>query len=277
MRLSYLGPPGTFSEEAAVRFGPDAELVPFPSITAAAHAVLSGEADAAVTPVENSLQGAVTETLDLLIHGEGLHISHELAIDVVHNLMAAPGLAIGDVKRVYSHPQALGQCTAYLAAHLPDAEIAAAISTAGAVGQAMSADVPSAAIAPRRAADLYGAVLLAEGIQDDDSNMTRFVVLATKDSAATGDDKTSVCFSFDEDRPGLLFGVMERFSGAGINLAKVESRPTRTGLGRYYFLIDLDGHRADPKVAAVLEDVRELASEFKIFGSYPRYGSAPGA
>ena len=271
MRLSYLGPPGTFSEEAAVLFLPDAELVPFPTITASARAVLTGEADAAVAPVENSLQGAVTETLDLLIHGEGLHISHELAIDVVHNLMAAPGVAIGDVKRVYSHPQALGQCMGYIEHHLPGAEVAAAISTAGAVEQAMAADVPAAAIAPRRAADLYGATLLAQGIQDDDNNMTRFVVLAPEDSAATGDDKTSVCFSFNQDRPGLLFGVMERFAEAGINLAKVESRPTRMGLGRYYFLIDLDGHRTEPKVAAVLESVKERVSEFKIFGSYPKY------
>ena len=123
--------------------------MPFPTITAGARAVLTGEADAAVAPVENSLQGAVTETLDLLIHGEGLHISHELAIDVVHNLMAAPGVTMRDVKRVYSHPQALGQCTTYLADHLPGAEAAAAISTAGAVEQAMSADVPSAASAPR--------------------------------------------------------------------------------------------------------------------------------
>lgn len=272
MRLSYLGPPGTFSEEAAVRFAPDAELVPYPTITASALAVLSGDADVAVAPVENSLQGAVTETLDLLIHREGLHISHELAIDVVHNLMAAPGVKVSDVKRVYSHPQALGQCARYLAEHLPGAEATAAISTAGAVEQAIGADVPSAAIAPRRAADLYGATLLAEGIQDDDSNMTRFVVLAAEDSAPTGNDKTSVCFSFDEDRSGLLFGVMERFAQAGINLAKVESRPTRVGLGRYYFLIDLDGHRSEPKVAAVLESVEELVSEFKIFGSYPKHG-----
>ena len=271
MRLAYLGPPGTFSEEAAVRFGPKADLVPCLTITASANAVLTGEADAAVAPVENSLQGAVTETLDLLIHGEGLHISHEFAIDVVHHLMAAPGVTMGGVKRVYSHPQALAQCTGYLAEHLPGAEVAAAISTAGAVEQAMSAEVPSAAIAPRRAADLYGATLLAEGIQDDDSNMTRFLVLAAEDSAPTGDDKTSVCFSFDDDRPGLLFGVMQRFAEADINLAKVESRPTRMGLGRYYFLIDLDGHRSDPKVASVLASVKEQVAEFKVFGSYPRY------
>ena len=271
VRLSYLGPPGTFSEEAAIAFLPEAERVPLSSITASAKAVVAGDADAAVLPIENSLQGAVTETLDLLIHGSGLLIGHELALEVVHNLMAGPGVTLDGVKRVYSHPQALGQCARYLADHLPSAEAAAAISTAGAVEQAISADVPSAAIAPRRAADLYGATLLAEGIQDDDSNTTRFVVLATEDSAPTGDDKTSVCFSFDEDRPGLLFGVMERFAQASINLAKVESRPTRVGLGRYYFLIDLDGHRTDPKVAEVLEDVKNLASEFKIFGSYPKH------
>ena len=273
MRLAHLGPAGTFSEEAALSYAPSAEIVAYPSITAAAASVLNGEADEAVTPIENSLQGAVTDTLDLLIHEWGYRIKRELNLGVVHNLMAKPGTALAEVRRVYSHPQALGQCREYLAKHLPGAEVAAALSTAGSVEQAAAAEVPSAAIAPRRAAELYGAEILAAGIQDDDTNVTRFVVLARRDAEPTGDDKTSICFSFDDDRPGLLFGVMARFAEAGINLTKVESRPTRLELGRYYFLVDLEGHREEPAVAKVLDQVGGVVSELKIFGSYPRFRS----
>ena len=271
MRLAFLGPRGTFSEEAALRYAPDAEMRPFPTIAAAAAAVAGGDIDEAVAPIENSLQGAVTETLDLLIHEEGYRVKRELNLSVVHNLMASPGLAIDAIQRVYSHPQALGQCREYLGRNLPHAELAAALSTAGAVEQAANADVPSAAIAPKRAATLYGAAVLAEGIQDDDSNVTRFVVLAASDAESTGDDKTSICFSFDDDRPGMLFDVMGEFAHAGINLTKVESRPTREALGRYYFLVDLSGHRNDPAVAAALERVERSVSLLKVFGSYPRY------
>ena len=271
LRLSYLGPPGTFSEEASLLYEPSAKLMPFPTITAAANAVRTGNADEAIAPIENSLQGSVTETLDLLIHEDGLLIRHELNISVVHNLMAKQGVSISEVERVYSHPQALGQCQRYLERHLPGAELAAAISTAGAVDQALGAEVPSAAIAPKRAAELYGAALLAEGIQDDDNNVTRFVVLAPEDSPVTGDDKTSICFSFDEDEPGLLYRVMELLAEANINLTKIESRPTRVALGRYYFLVDLQGHQAESHVAGVLRSVKDRVSQLKVFGSYPRY------
>jgi prephenate dehydratase len=275
MRIAHLGPRGTFSEEAATRHAPGASLLACPTITASAQAVRDGDAELAALPIENSLQGAVTETLDLLLHGEGLAITGEVVIPVVHDLMAAPGVALAQIQRVYSHPQALGQCKGYLTRALPGAELAPALSTAGAVEQAMHAEVTAAAIAPHRAAALYGAHILAEGIQDDDSNATRFVVVARQDAAPTGDDKTSIAFTFDEDKPGQLYGVMGEFANAGINLAKVESRPTRLGLGRYYFLIDVVGHRADPAVAAVLERVGARVSHLKVFGSYPRF--APGA
>ena len=273
MRLAYLGPAGTFSEEAAVRYDPNAELVPFPTITAAARSVLDGDADEAMTPIENSLQGAVTDTLDQLIHEEGYFIKREINLEVVHNLMAKPGIALADLKRVYSHPQALSQCRGYLAKHLPHIDVAAALSTAGSVEQAAGAEVPSAAIATRRAAELYGATILASSIQDDDTNVTRFVVLANQDAEPTGDDKTSICFSFSDDKPGLLFRVMSEFADADVNLTKVESRPTREGLGRYYFLVDLEGHRSEPAVAGVLRRVGNAVSELKVFGSYPRYAS----
>ena len=271
MRLAHLGPAGTFSEEAAARYAADAELVPYPSITASARSILNGECDEAVTPIENSLQGAVTETLDLLIHEKGFSIKSELNLGVVHNLMARPGVTLGDIKRVYSHPQALAQCRGWLESHLPSVEVAAALSTAGSVEQAADDPTPAAAIAPRRAAALYGADILVERIQDDDNNVTRFLVLAPHDAEPSGDDKTSICFSFDEDKPGLLYYVMGLFADAQINLTKVESRPTRSGLGRYYFLVDLEGHREDASVKAVLTAVKSAASELKLFGSYPRF------
>ena len=271
MRVAHLGPAGTFSEEASSLYAPDAELVPYSTISASARSILNGECDEAVTPIENSLQGPVTETLDLLIHEEGFAIKGEINLGVVHNLMASPGVALGDIKRVYSHPQALGQCRGWLEANLPGVEVAAALSTAGSVEQAAKDSLPAAAIAPRRAAALYGADILVESIQDDDSNVTRFLVLAPSDADPTGDDKTSICFSFDDDQPGLLYYVMGLFANAKINLTKVESRPTREGLGRYYFLVDLEGHRDDPAVKAALTSVESAASELKLFGSYPRF------
>ena len=270
MKLAYLGPPGTFSEQAALNYAGDAELVERSSISAAAHAVLSGDADEAVCPIENSLQGAVTDTLDALLYEDGLQIRQELGLDVVHDLMVKPGTALASVRRVYSHPQALGQCRRYLERHLPNAELAAALSTAGAVEQAMASDEPAAAIAPARAAELYGAQVVAPGVQDDDNNVTRFVVLAKDDHPPTGDDLTSAALAFSHDRPGQLFGVLSEFAERNLNLTKIESRPTRLGLGKYYILIDAEGHRSDPVLASALDRIRERASRLVVFGSYPR-------
>ena len=270
MKVAYLGPRGTFSEQAALNYAADAELVERSSITAAAHAVLSEDADEAVCPIENSLQGAVTDTLDALLYEDGLRIRQELSLDIVHDLMVKPGTALASVKRVYSHPQALGQCRRYLERHLPNAELAAALSTAGAVEQAMASDEPAAAIAPARAAELYGAQVVAPGVQDDDNNVTRFVVLAKDDHPPTGDDLTSAAMAFSHDRPGQLFGVLGEFAERNLNLTKIESRPTRLGLGKYYILVDIEGHRSDPVLASALDRIRERASRLVVFGSYPR-------
>lgn len=275
MKIAYLGPQGTFSEQAALDYAREAELIAYRSITASAMAVLLGEADEAVCPIENSYQGAVTDTLDVLLHEEGLRIRQELTLDIVHNLMVKPGVVLAAVKRVYSHPQALGQCRRYLEQHLPDAELAASLSTAEAVEQAMASDVPAAAIGPSRSAELYGAQILAPGIQDDDNNVTRFVVLGKSDHPRTGNDLTSVAMAFSQDRPGQLFGVLKEFAERNINLTKIESRPTRLGLGKYYFLMDIEGHREDPVLAEVLAGIGKKASLLKVFGSYPRMTVAP--
>ncbi len=270
MKIAYLGPQGTFSEQAALDYARGAEIIPYRSIIASAMSVLQGEADEAVCPIENSYQGSVTDTLDVLLHEEGLHIRQEMTLDIVHNLMVKPGVLLAAVKRVYSHPQALGQCRRYLEQHLPDAELAASLSTAEAVEQAMASDMPAAAIAPSRSADLYGAEILAPGIQDDDNNVTRFVVLGKSDHPRTGNDLTSVAMEFSEDKPGQLFGVLQEFAERNINLTKIESRPTRLGLGKYYFLMDIEGHADDPTLAEALTRVEQRTSRLIKFGSYPR-------
>lgn len=270
-RLAFFGPRGTYSEEAALRYDPEAELLPFATITAVAYAVDSGMADEGVVPVENSLQGSVTETLDILIHDSKLAIRSEIVHPIEHLLLAAAGTRASDVKVIYSHPQALAQCRGFIERCFPKATVEAALSTAAAVEE-LAGKRDAAAIGNRRAAELYGAEVLAEGIQDREPNVTRFVVLAREDHPPTGRDKTSLAFAFAvEDRPGLLVSALQEFSDRGINLSKIESRPSKERLGVYIFLADLDGHRTDPALYESLERVREKCSFFRILGSYPRY------
>lgn len=270
-RLAFLGPAGTHTEQACVNYDADAARLPYATITEAVSAVESGEADECVVPIENSLQGSVTETLDILVHHSSLSIRHELALPIRHYLVANRGAAVESIDFVYSHPQALGQCREFLAARLPDAEVMASLSTAAAVEDMLKRGPGAAAIATRRAAELHGCAVIAEGIEDNESNMTRFVVLAPADHPPTGADKTSACFSFDEDAPGILHGVLAEFAARGINLAKIESRPTRQSLGHYIFLVDFEGHREDEATREVLARIGEQVSMLKIFGSYPAH------
>ncbi len=273
-RIAFLGPQGTFSEEAALRYDPTAQLLPFASVAAVAAAVDSGMAEEGVVAIENSIEGSVTDTLDILIHESRLSIRRELILPVEHYLLVQPGMQAADVKVLLSHPQALGQCRRFVERCFPRAEIVAALSTAAAVEEMMARE-NAAAIATRRAAELYAAEVLARDIQDRSDNLTRFVVLAESDHPPTGNDKTSLAFSFADDRPGLLVSALEEFSSRSINLTKVESRPTKERLGEYIFLLDLAGHRSEGAVVEALEAVEAQASLFRIFGSYPRYtGSA---
>jgi prephenate dehydratase len=272
-RVSYLGPAGTFSEEAALRYaGEAATLLPFPTFAAAVAAVEAGGADEAIVPIENSLEGAVTPTLDLLIHQTELRMCAELVLPVRHFLVVKPGMALGDIRVVRSHPQPLGQCRRFLEQSLPGVELVASLSTASAVQEMLASEGrPTAAIAPARAAALYGGTILARDIQDNPANATRFVVLARHDPAPTGQDKTSLCFTLpNAGEPGSLYRALACFAEAGINLTKLESRPSKEVLGFYIFLIDLDGHQAEPVVAGALDRLRGLAEMLKVFGSYPR-------
>ena len=266
-----MGPPGTFSEEAALKYDEKAQLLPFSSIPAVAAAVDTSIAEEGVVAIENSLEGSVTDTLDLLIHESKLLIRQELVLPVEHHLLVKPGTEALELKVIFSHPQALAQCRHFLERCFPKAEMVAALSTAAAVEQMMSSSTPAAAIGTHRASQLYGAQILARNIQDHSPNVTRFVVLARNDHPPTGRDKTSLCFSFDDDRPGLLYGVLKEFAECNINLAKVESRPSKESLGKYIFLVDLEGHRQDTSIRQVLKKVQAKTSLFKVFGSYPRY------
>ncbi len=273
MRIAYLGPAGTFSEEAALRYDPNAKLIPFPSFHAVAAAVDTGMADEGIVPIENSIEGSVPDTLDLLIHDARILIKQEIVLPINNHLLVKPGTQASQVTMIFSHAQPLAQCRYFLERCFPKAHLVPALSTAAAVEQMMAHDTPAAAIGTERAAQLYGAEILARSIQDRATNATRFVVLTHSDHVPTGNDKTSLCFSFDADEPGTLVSVLQEFAQRGINLAKIESRPSKESLGRYIFLADLEGHRKDKKVAEALDKVRVRTSMFKILGSYPKYSS----
>ncbi len=268
--LGYLGPAGSFSEEASIAFYPGARREPFPSIAAVAQAVEAGRVDGGAVPIENSIEGAVTSTLDLLIHESRLVIFDEAVLPVHHNLIASPGTRSEDVRTVYSHPQALAQCRRYLEERLPEAEPLAALSTSAAVAS-LAAEPGSAAIGTLRAAQIYGAEILDREIEDNPNNQTRFVVLSHADHEPVGRDKTSLCFTFDQDAPGLLHSVLECVLAEGVNMAKIESRPNKLQLGRYFFLLDIEGHRTDAKVARALECIHRRVDKLKMLGSYPRH------
>ncbi|HLL49577.1 MAG TPA: prephenate dehydratase [Thermomicrobiales bacterium] len=272
MTTAFLGPPGTFSEEAALLRATTDDLVAFTSFPALVSAVETGLADEAVLPIENSIEGAVSTTLDLLIHETALRISGELAVPVRHFLITAPGLKLADVRIVTSHPQPFGQCRRFLDRCLPGVEQVAALSTAGAVQDVITNhDGQRAAIGTARAAELYGGSILAHDIQDVHTNVTRFVVLAREDAPMTGDDKTSIAFRVQENVPGALHDILAELAVENLQLTKIESRPSKGWLGDYVFLIDFEGHRLDERVARVLDRVRERCSMLKIFGSYPRF------
>lgn len=273
MTIAFLGPHGTYTEEATIAYGgADVDRAAYPSIPATVAAVHAGTADAAVLPIENSIEGAVSVTLDLLIHETDLKIRREVVVPIRHLLIAPPGASLERISKVVSHPQALGQCRRFLERALPNAEQVAALSTARAIELVVAdADPTVAAIGPARAHELYGGDVIADDVQDAPNNLTRFVALATEDSAHTGDDKTSIVVFVKANVPGVLSKIIAPFSEVGIQLTKIESRPTKGWLGDYVFLIDFEGHRTDSDVQRVLDALKEPTASVKMFGSYPRY------
>lgn len=272
MRTAFLGPRGTFSEDAARLHAGDSEMIDFATVPALTAAVETGLATDAVLPIENSIEGAVSGTLDLLIHETRLKIKAELVVPVRLFLITVPGATLADIKVVSSHPNPLGQSRKFLERCLPKAEKVAALSTALAVEEMVAAGDPSrAAIGTEKSAELFGGQIIAHDIQDVRANVTRFVVLGPEDAAPTGNDKTSIGFTLKANIPGALFKVLTPLSEQNIQMTKIESRPTKVWLGEYVFLIDFEGHRTDPAVADALDQIRDHCALLKVFGSYPKF------
>ncbi len=270
-RIAHLGPRATNTEAAAVRFDPEAELLPVANVAAAVREVEAGAADLAMVAAENSIDGAVRETLDQLMRSDlDLMINAELVLPIRHVLVGAPGIDPRAAERVYSHPQALAQCREHLRTLAPNAEHVAALSTTAGI-EAAIAEVGALGVGPPIAAEFYGGEVYADDIGDVPHNVSRFLVLGAEDHGPTGDDKTSLAFTTEHDRSGSLVEVLELFSSREVNLTHIESRPTREQLGTYVFLVDVQGHRTDRGVAEALQAAREVTSWFRVLGSYPRW------
>jgi prephenate dehydratase len=275
--VAYLGPPGTFTEEALLGEADlaAADLQPLPTLEEVLDAVEGRRADLGFVPLENSIEGTVNAIVDSLVFDRELLIQREVVLDVHLNLVARPELRLDDVRRVVSFPHATAQCRRFLASKLPGVEVEAANSTADAASQVEQRGREGlAAIAPALSAELYGLSVLAAAIEDHPGNQTRFVALADSGvPAPTGHDRsTIVCFQH-ADRPGSLHAILGQFAARAINLTKLESRPTKRGLGDYCFIVDLDGHIADEVVGDCLRDLHAELARVKFLGSYPAAGA----
>ncbi len=266
LSVAFLGPLGTFSEEAANKqFGGLSAPVQCASIDEVFRSVESGAVNYGVVPVENSTEGAIGRTLDLLM-GTQLHICGEVKLAVHHNLLATQ-TSQAAITKVYSHAQSLSQCHEWLNKNLPNVTLQAVASNAEAAKLA-SQEPHAAAIASMRAADLLGLNVLAENIEDDPKNTTRFLVLASHDVAPSGHDKTSLVIA-TKNQPGAIVALLEPLARHNVSMSKLESRPSKLGLWEYVFFVDIEGHSLDATVKSALIEIEQRASLLKVLGSYP--------
>jgi prephenate dehydratase len=284
VRVGYLGPPGTFCEEALLElWGADGELeeIPFPTVIDCFRAVREGEVPAALVPIENTIEGSVNQTLDQLAVGRDIWIRGEVVLPVRHHLLAAGVVGFDRITRVLSHPHATAQCQGYLRERLPGIEIVATNSTADAARLVGGGEVPDgAAIGTLRAASLYGCEVIARDIADvQEGNSTRFVLLGTEPAVAVGAGRfrTSIICHLEHDRPGALLAILQEFAMRAVNLTKLESRPTKTGLGRYMFFIDIEGSlERDLPVSSAIQALEQRdVARVTFLGSY-RAGGRSG-
>lgn len=284
MRVGHLGPAGTFTEEAA-RAEPavaGAELVPYASVLDTVDAVLAGDVDVALVPIENSLEGTVTATVDALSAQPRLAMVGEAVLGVRQCLIAREDIELGEIEAVLSHPQGHAQCARFLREQLPGARLVPVGSTAEAVRALAGEPRTSAAIASRTAAELHGGIVLREGIEDAEDNATRFAWLAADGAAAFppategAPFKTSVLFAGAGDAtPGWLVRCLSEFAFRGVNLVRIESRPARRKLGHYVFLVDCDGRARDGQVADALRALEAHCDQVRVLGSYPAAPARP--
>jgi len=272
VRVAFLGPAGTFTEEALLETAPDgAEPVAYPTVYDTVMAVHDGRVERAFVPIENSLEGGVAATLDALAtEASDVRIVAEHIHPIHHCLVARRQLALADVQRVISHPQAMSQCAALLRDELGHAARVSSVSTAEAARAVAESGEPWAALASRLAAELYGCVVLRGEVEDSGDNETRFVWLAPADATPGGGEKTSIVFwGFNDESPGALVNVLRELSDREVNLTRIESRPRRVGLGHYMFFADLDGGADEPRVAEALAALGARVAELRVLGSYP--------
>ncbi len=277
VKIAYLGPQGTFTEEAlnkyisSIKSEDEIEKVPCATMQEVIKSVDRGEVVEGIVPIENSLEGSVNITLDFLTFESEAKIVREITIPIRHSLIGKENMAVSKIKKIISHPHATAQCKNFISTHLKGVEIIAANSTAEAIKMLQETDNSIAAIGTEIAAKIYGLKIIEKDIEDNKENKTRFIFLGNNIQEKTGKDKTSIVCFLEEDKPGSLFTILKEFAERNINLTRLESRPAKKELGDYVFLIDIDGHIHDKEIFDVLETLRKTVYLVKILGSYPRW------
>jgi prephenate dehydratase len=273
-KIAYLGPPGTFTEEALDKFIKDInqiKKISYPTVVEVIKSVDRGEADEGLVPIENSIEGSVNITQDILTFESEAKIIGEVTIPVKLSLISRKKIGLEKIKKVISHPHATAQCRKFLSTNLRDAEIIAANSTAEAVKILKKENDDIAAIGTKTAAKIYNLEIIESDIEDNKDNKTRFVFIGNRIQPKTGEDKTSIVCFLKEDKPGSLYNILKEFAQRNINLTRLESRPAKKDLGDYVFMIDLDGHLHDKNIFEAIEVLRKSVYLIKILGSYPKW------
>lgn len=272
VKIAFLGPEGTFTEEALDKYiknGVGVEKIPLPTVTDVVKYVDMGKANEGLVPIENSIEGSLNITQDILTFESESKIIREITIPIKHSLIGKKEVRIQDIKNIISHPHATAQCRSYLSSNFPKAKIIAANSTAEAVRKLIEMDNETAAIGTRIAAKIYDLNIIATDIEDNKENKTRFVFIGNYIPKKTGNDKTSLVCFLKKDKPGSLYNILKEFAERNINLTRLESRPAKKNLGDYVFMIDIDGHIHDDKLFHAIESLRKRVYMVKILGSYP--------
>ena len=271
--LGYFGPEGTFTHQALLSLGVDSPTHPYPTVVAAIDAARRGEVESALVPIENSVEGGVSATLDALDAGEVLTIEREVLLAVQFGLYVRPGTRLDDVRSVITHPHAYAQTRGWVAEHLPLAQVTEGGSTAGAAQEVSRPDSRfDGAICAPVAGQMYGLTAAASNIADNDAAITRFVLVGRTGALPprTGADKTTLVAYMRKDHPGALLEILEQFAGRGVNLSRIESRPTKHRLGDYCFSIDAEGHVLDARMGEALMGLHRICQDVVFLGYYPR-------
>lgn len=276
-KIAYLGPPGTFAEEALDKYinigklEKSIEKIPYSNMGEVIKSVDRGEAVEGIVPIENSLEGSVNITLDFLTFESEVKIIREITIPIKHSLIGKENISPDKIKKIISHPHATAQCKNYISTYLKGAEIIAANSTAEAIQMLKKEENDIAAIGTKTAAKIYGLEIIESDIEDNNDNKTKFIFVGNSIRPISGRDKTSIVCFLKQDKPGSLFNILKEFAERNINLTRLESRPAKKDLGDYVFLIDIEGHLYDRDIYEAIDVLRKTVYLVKILGSYPRW------